>query len=113
MVEKRASPGFTLIELMIVVAIVGILAAVAAPAYRAYLASAAEQACLQEAKAYAGAVFALLNDSNYTGTLPAPPGQACQSMTQAVNFDTDLTAAPRAPGRVVTTCVMRSASCSL
>lgn len=54
--------GFTLIELMIVVAIIGILAAIAIPAYQNYTKRASENACLAEVKGIANQQYVLMND---------------------------------------------------
>lgn len=56
MQTKKAEGGFTLIELMIVVAIIGILAAVAIPAYSDYTAKAKAANALTAADPYKTAV---------------------------------------------------------
>ncbi len=78
--------GFTLIELMIVVAIVAILSAVALPAYRNYIIKSANRACLAETKAYADMSIAdILNNL----PVSAPQNKACaNTTTPAVETDT-------------------------
>ena len=102
--------GFTLIELMIVVAIIAILAAIALPAYNSYRIKTAEGACQAEMKNYANFALAAIYNSV---TITAPPQQACASADTATDLETPITGTPKSPGVAITTCDMRTANCEL
>ena len=78
---KKVQKGFTLIELMIVIAIIGILAAVALPAYQDYTirAKASELMLASSAAKNVISEYALVNS-----TMTVPSTVAIQSINQGM-----------------------------
>lgn len=108
--DRKPQGGFTLIELMVVVAIIALLSAIALPAYNAYRVRAAESACLAEMTNYARfSLIALYNNQ----TPKSAPVKACATTEDATVIGTAITGTPKAPGKQGITCGMNSGNCSI
>ena len=89
---KRLQQGFTLIELMIVVAIIGILAAVALPAYQDYTKRAKLSEVILASSACRTSITEVFQTNN-AASLPTAGNWGCESSTPTSKYvkkiDTD------------------------
>ena len=88
--KRRVQQGFTLIELMIVVAIIGILAAVALPAYQDYTKRSKLSEVILAASGCRTSITEVIQSAT---TLPAAGAWGCESSTPTTKYvakvDTD------------------------